>query len=204
MLVSHGRCYVFIHIQKTAGSSVETALRSVTPDSIFHFDDLPACRDPLKGRHLFASDLQEYLGESTWNSYYKFAFVRNPWSRLVSWYNMCVVRPTNQFMYLVKERTRSFEDFLEMTDGLARKTVFNQADYVTDRKGKLSVDFVGRFETIERDFQQVCANLGINVKLPRENQGLGADYRAYYNDRTRRVVSERFARDIETFGYQFE
>ena len=117
---------------------------------------------------------------------------------------MCLVRPTNRFMFLVKRRTTNFEDFLNLTDGLARKTVVNQADFVTDHKGGLIVDFVGRYETIDQDFQHVCAHLTIDVNLPHENKGPDTDYRVYYNTRTKRLVSERFSRDIEIFGYKFE
>ena len=204
MLVSHVRKFIFIHIQKTAGSSIETSLADITPDAIRRFDDLPACMDPLKKRHLFASDLKRYLGDQTWKSYYKFAFVRNPYSRLVSWYNMCVERPSNEFMWLVRQRAKTFSDFLDLTHGLAKKTTFNQVDYITNETGNFLVDFVGRFETLSEDFSKICKQLDVNVTLPHKSRGLVVDYRAFYNTRTMRLVSERFSRDIETFGYKFE
>jgi chondroitin 4-sulfotransferase 11 len=204
MLFSRERKFIFIHIQKTAGTSVEVALASIAPDGIRRFDDLPESHDPLKNRHLFASDLKKYLDEDIWNSYYKFAFVRNPWSRLVSWYNMCIERPTTPFMRLVKREANTFEEFLNLSQWRAERTTFNQADYVTDAAGGLIVDFVGRFERITEDFRTVCEHLHVDLKLPHKNRGIPADYRTYYNHRTRQLVAGRFARDIEMFGYSFE
>ena len=204
MLLSRDRRFIFIHIQKTGGVAMEKALESVAPDAVQYFNDLAACRDPLKNRHLFAADLKAYLGDDEWRRYFKFAFVRNPWSRLVSWYNMCVERPSNAFMWYVKVNTRTFDDFLNLTDGPAAKTVFNQVDYISDEQGHLLVDFVGRFETIATDFVQVCERLDVNVSLQRLNTGSPVDYRTYYDERTRQVVANRFRRDIETFGYQFD
>jgi hypothetical protein len=204
MLFSQERRIIFIHIQKTAGTSVEAALASITPDAIRGFDDLSASHDPLKNRHLFASDLKNYLDEEIWNSYYKFAFVRNPFSRQVSWYNMCIERPTTPFMRLVKKEAKSFEQFLNLSHWRAERIRCNQADYVTDAAGHLIVDFVGRFERITEDFGTVCEHLHVDLKLPHMNRGIPTDYRTYYNDRTRRLVAHRFARDIEMFGYSFE
>jgi chondroitin 4-sulfotransferase 11 len=204
MLYSSKRKFIFIHIQKTAGTSIEVALAGITPDAIRKFEDLPQSNDPLKNRHLFASDLKSYFDPVTWESCFKFAFVRNPWSRLVSWYNMCIERPSTPFMRIVKRETSTFEEFLNLTHLRADRTRSNQADYVTDASGHLIVDFIGRFEQITKDFEIVCKHLQVELKLPHKNQGTSVDYRTYYTDKTRKLVSDRFAVDIELFGYQFE
>lgn len=204
MLLSNRRKFIFIHIQKTAGSSIVKALRDTTPDVIMRFDDLPACRDPQKNRHLFASDLKAYLGDRLWQHYFKFAFTRNPWSRLVSWYKMCIDRPSNGFMLYVKRNAPTFDDFLDLTTGPAKKTTFNQVDYITDDAGNVIVDFVGRFETLATDFAYICQRLNIDAQLPHKNQGSPVDYRSYYNARTRQLVADRFHRDIEAFHYTFD
>jgi hypothetical protein len=203
MLFSQTGKFIFIHIQKTGGSSVEAALASFAPDAIRRFDDLPEAHDPLKNRHLFASDLKKYLAEEIWDSHYKFAFVRNVWARQVSWYNMCIERPATPFMRLVKREARTFEEYLNLPHWRAERTRVNQADYVTDAAGNLIVDFVGRFERITEDFRTICAHLRVSPKLPHINRGKPVDYRGYYNDRTRKLVADRFARDIEMFGYSF-
>lgn len=204
MLFSNDRKFIFIHIQKTAGISISKALRDVTPDAIKRFEDLEASHDRQKNRHLFASDLKNYLGDEVWPMYFKFAFVRNPWSRLVSWYNMCIERPTNPFMWYVKNNAPTFESFLDLSRGPAAKTAFNQVEYISDEAGNILVDFVGRFESLNSDFRHVCERLKIDVQLPHMNKGPAIDFRTYYNARTRALVADRFRRDIESFGYRFD
>lgn len=203
MLLSRRHSFIFIHIQKTGGSSVERALADAVPDVVRAFVDLPACHDPLKRRHLFASDLADFLGPTEWRGFYKFAFVRNPWSRLVSWYRMCVTRPSNPFMHFVRDNAPTFEAFLQLTEGPARKTTFNQVDYLTDASGGLLVDFVGRFERLSDDFEHARARIGVTVALPHVNKGESLDYCTFYTDATRTLVATRFARDIAAFGYAF-
>ena len=180
------------------------ALQTVTPDAVESFENLPACKDVLKRRHLFAVDLRDFLHESQWQASFKFAFVRNPWSRLVSWYLMCVGKPRNQFQHYVKANTENFDDFLRLTSGIAEKTTFNQVDYVCDEQGKLILDFVGRFETLPADFGYVCRQLDVNLELPHLNKGKQGDYRSYYNAEARNLVAKRFERDIRTFQYSFD
>ena len=204
MLVSFEKRFAFIHIPKTAGLSIHRALKSAAPDAIRNLPGLDACRDPLKNRHLFASDLRDYFGETNWNVYFTFAFVRNPYSRLVSWYNMCIERPTTPFMRLIKREARTFDDFLNVTHWRAARTLFNQVDYITDQSGKVIVDFVGRYENVDADFKHVCKKIGIRVDLPHINRTTPVDYRTYYNHQTRKLVVDRFRRDFEMFAYTFE
>lgn len=204
MLYSRNRQFLFIHVQQTAGASMESALASAVPDAIRRFDDLPAAKDPLKNRHLFASDLKEYFDAEAWNNCYKFAFVRNPWSRLVSCYNTCLDRPTTPFMRLVKRQRATFDEFLTLSQGRAERVGFDQTEYLTDSAGNLIVDFVGRFERIAQDFRTVCDRLHVDVRLPHKNRGVPADYRKYYTSASQKLVAGRCAREIEMFGYSFD
>ncbi len=203
MLLSHKRHFVFIHIPKTAGMSVHQALVKAAPDGIRRIEEMPAFHDPSKQRHVFAQDLRGFLGPSAWNELFSFAFVRNPWARLVSWYNMCHERPSNRFMRFVKCEAPTFSDFLLLTSDLVTRTHFNQIDYVTDSEGEIIVDFIGRYEQLEKDFSHICEQLGINTELPHINASANVDYRTYYDRRSRQLVAERFYRDIEVFGYEF-
>ena len=203
MVISSDLNFLFIHIQKTGGTSISAALHQAAPDAVASFNHLFPGWNAYKKTHVFASTLQPHLDEQ-WHSLFKFAFVRNPWDRLVSWYSMCISRPNSPFMYYVCRNAPTFQHFVDLTSGIAARTTFNQVDYISDRQGNVIVDFVGRYETLASDFAALSKKLGINVALPWLNRGRRTPYRQYYTSATRDIVAERFQRDIRLFGYTFE
>jgi chondroitin 4-sulfotransferase 11 len=197
MIISnHAKC-IFVHIQKTGGASIEELLRGNDPD----IQD-----NSLQGRrHISAGELRTLVPPEIWNSYFKFAFVRNPWDRLVSWYHMCVQTPTaNPFARYVKDNAPTFDDFLtKTTTGMGERTTRNQLDYVTNERGEVIVDFVGRYEQLGDEFARVRERLGLGAELPHVNRSTHDNYRNYYTDEMRDIVAQRFAKDIRHFGYAF-
>ena len=201
-MIFHDKRLIFIHIQKTGGNAISSALGK-NPD----------CPE----KHFFASDLRELYGAEAWERYFKFTFVRNPWDRLVSWWSMIngarqhlTGRRLNKFQTFVLEHAATFEEFLlncdqEIVDGDGRKWIYrNQIDYVTDVSGRLMVDFVGRFESLRDDFDFVTGkNPGITVLLPHENRSEHLPYREYYTSALANMVGQRYCRDIDAFGYSF-
>jgi chondroitin 4-sulfotransferase 11 len=195
MVISDRHRCIFVHIQKTGGASIEALLRQ---------SDDTASRHPAR-RHLYARAIRPLAGPERWGRYFKFAFVRNPWDRLVSWYHMCVQVPTpNAFSVYVREHAPTFDAFLtRAASGLGERTTHNQLDYISDEDGRPMLDFVGRYETLEQDFGRIREVLGLTVELPHVNRSQHRHYREYYSDTSRRIVAERFARDIAHFGYEF-
>jgi len=203
MLISDKKKVIFVHIQKTAGTSVSEVLRSEINDT----------RSFLRV-HDFAVNAKKELGNQ-WDDYYKFAFVRNPWDRFVSWYSM-ITNPknnsgSNDLWEYVRQNSSNFKEFIKQCTNPPRdhegikKLGVNQLDYITDSDGKIIVDYVGRFENFEKDFKTVLDRLDIkNVEIPhiRHNSSHG-NYREYYDDETRQIIEDRFKKDIEYFGYQF-
>jgi len=202
MIINSSRV-IFVHIQKTGGDALATAL-----------GQHPNCPE----KHFFASELRELYGPDVWNLYFKFSFVRNPWDRLVSWWSMIDGRRAalaeetrlNNFHRFVLARARTFEEFLENcdeeiidTDG--RKWIYrNQLDYLLDSSGRQIVDFIGRFETIQSDFDAVTQRLfGKSIALPRLNVSMHDKYSDYYTAALANKVARRYERDISVFGYKF-
>ena len=137
MVISHSLKCIFIHIQKIGGSSIEHVLTVADPEVVSN----------LFRRHVFARQLQAVLTKEIWESYFKFAFVRNPWERLVSWHAMCLQRPGNDFQRHIFEKYSYFDDFIEHAiEGMAKRLSFNQLDYICNAEGDVIVDFVGRTE----------------------------------------------------------
>lgn len=199
-MLSHDLRCIFVHIQKTGGSSIRHALHWGHEDA---------------DKHRLARELRVTYGDSCWNSYFKFAFVRNPWDRLVSWWRMIEQsaasgRPLYGFWGFILSRASSFEEFLmncdeEYHDKDGAKWIFrNQLDYVSDANG-IIVDFVGRCERLQQDFAVVSSRLGLPaMQIPHVNRSEHRHYSEYYSEATRALVAARFARDIEAFGYTFE
>jgi chondroitin 4-sulfotransferase 11 len=187
------RNFVFVHIQKTAGKSIKAALG-------------------LKGGayHRPASVMHDELGEATWQSSFKFAFVRNPWDRLVSAY--FYRRQGGNGSLNDRKRSKlypsSFDQFCERIDefkSLPDELMFiTQADWVSDGNSKIIVDFVGKVENIQSDFDLVCDELKRpRIALPYLNRSHHRSYRDVYSDRTKKIVCSAYQDDIDIFKYTF-
>jgi chondroitin 4-sulfotransferase 11 len=201
VLVSDSHKMVFVHIQKTGGNTVHRLLEERIPD--IH---------TIGPRHEFAIRGRQKM--EAWEEYFKFAFVRNPWDRLVSWYTMVTrfQKAGNELWWYVHENSSTFEEFIynctdeiEVKEGVCYSFTYNQLDYVTDENGKLLVDFIGRLENFYEDVHEVFDKIGIPLEsIPHTNRSEHRHYSEFYTPETEMVVRERFKRDIEYFGYEFE
>jgi hypothetical protein len=212
VLISGRRQFLFVHIQKTAGSTLRQVLHERIPDL-----------RPFLGTHDTALDARRALGDAAHGEHMTAAFVRNPWDRLVSWYSMIMQarasgawwrrhahRPVPRLWSYVYANADTFEDFLrhctaEIDDVDGRKSFCrNQVDYLSDEGGRPIVQFVGRYETLDEDTARLFERLGLRgVRLPRVNASRHRHYSAYYSDALADLVRERYARDIAAFGYEF-
>ena len=132
---------------------------------------------------------------------FKFGFVRNPWSRMVSLWS-----------YLTKagipRKGVGFENFLEMVAaGVAPVGPYNRKGLSQTRPASEwlqedSVDFIGQVERPE-DFEALGRYLEIQGAFPELNTSSHGDYRQYYIPKTRKIVAELYADDIQRFEYCF-
>lgn len=218
MLISYSRKFIFFHVAKVAGLSVRDALQPYAQDpDKFKIkrppDTLRGKPNPLYERwsilllHAKARDAKKELPEDIYNPFYKFAFVRNPWDWQVSMYHF-ILQETSHIQHQVVKSMSSFEEYLEWVmetkNPFARGASKFQKDMVTDHEGNLIVDFVGRFETLEQDFNYVCQLLNVEAALPKLNRTSHRDYHSYYNATTRQIVEDYFKEDIQLFGYSFD
>ena len=147
------------------------------------------------------------LGESRWSELFSFAVVRNPWDRAVSHYFHRI--KTNQTGMGVAPPP--FRDWLRLTIGEQDPVYFDdpkffgsQSGWLVDESGRVAVDFVCRMETLDDDFETVCRQIGVATSLPHLNRATSRKpYRDMYDRASKELVSQRFARDIELFGYSY-
>ena len=195
MLLSESHKFIFIHIPKVAGNSIEEIFREYsyknTNSKGKEFD-----------QHIWAVRLRKELSADSYNRYFKFAFVRNPWDRWVSLYFYILQHPDNQFY----ESTKSYKDFNEFVKNEVDKIWRPQQNkFITDGDGKIIVDFIGKYETLAGDIKKICEILNLaQSSLPHKNSSSHKSYRLYYNEETKKLVEDHSRDDIRLFGYTFD
>ena len=185
------RC-VFIHIPKTAGTSVV--------DSLFGQDS----------RHARWSVYQQ-ANPKKFQEYFKFCFVRNPWDRLLSAYLFLRRGGMNEADAAWAQQNLAdydeFESFVLnwVNDQNIWKWVHfrPQYDWICDENQQCLMDFVGRMESIDADFQHVADRLRPSAKLPVKNRTRTDHYSTYYTDAMRDIVARVYRVDIQMFDYEF-
>src|SRR5207237_4009355 len=79
-----------------------------------------------------------------------------------------------------------------------------QHTFVTGSDGSLLIDYIGRVETMQESYDEICARIGIpTATLERVNPSKRLDYRQYYDQEQIDGVARLYARDLELFGYEF-
>lgn len=217
MLLCYRHNFLFVHIAKTGGTSVRTALaplrrRDPWRPLLWACSRMSALSGHRLGikfpRHAPASAARDMLPREFYDQLFKFAFVRNPWDLQVSsWHHLRRERPQlvagcADFAAFVRHKLDPLRPWQFHLD----TSITPQVDYVTDRHGRLIVDFIGRYERLDRDFADICRRIGVPLAtLPHRRQAVDrADYRRYYDDDTAERVARHFADDIERFGYRFD
>jgi len=151
---------------------------------------------------------QWYYPISHYQNHFKFAFVRNPWDRLVSaWRNKIFRKNTlglDPELHEHLSRFNSFIEYISENHHLYLNNVhFKQQVNLIDLE---HVDFIGRFEHFERDIHVIMDTLGLQVKqIPWRNKSKDRrPFQEFYTDRTRDIVSRMYREDIEKLSYQFD
>lgn len=196
--------FLFVHIPKTGGNSIQQALIDYSEDRIVlanHFQDgvnrfgIYSPNIPSR-KHSAINDYASMLGREIFNDIFKFSCVRNPWDRLISFYfsphNGVKTWDRDMFISLVK-RVRPMIDYLRV-----HNTGINRA------KSSIDIDYIIRYESLQDDFDAVCDKLELPRRsLPHRNKSDHNHYSEYYDDALLKMVSNLFAKDIELFRYDF-
>lgn len=138
-----------------------------------------------------------------YKNYFKFAFVRNPWDRIVSCYfHKIVTKKSKEFSACFDKDFDFFVDYISKID----MTKANPHIKLQTRLIPVDqCDFIGKMDNLNEDFQHVCNIIGIEMpKLEHIHQTEREHYSHYYTPRTRKIIASLYREDIETFGFEFE
>ncbi len=234
-MISHKHKCIFVHIPKNAGQSIEHVfldqfnLTWETRAPLLLSSNNNPRLGPPRLAHLHAADYVKfhYISEDLFGDYFKFSFVRNPWDRIVSIYKY------SQYSLFIDFKTFLKNIFLNRIWANQYWFVGPQSDFICDSSGKSMMDFVGRFESLQSDFDKVChqINLG-NIVLPHINKSSHdlksmnvnvkrllkhfiwkyyskwkfprhKNFQEYYDSETKEIVFELYRKDIDIFEYTF-
>jgi hypothetical protein len=211
MIISHRHKFIFFACGKTGTRSIEEVIKKYHNgvEIIKTIDaEQQKLRDqysmPFNLKHVRPAFVKERIDPEIWNNYFRFVFVRNPWAWVLS--NYCfnhphLIRHLNRFdavhvnlvWHLMKIHNQSFytESYFQHT-------------FVYDEFGLQLVDFYGKLENIQEDFNFICSKIGIKPKkMKKRNTTNHLPYRELYTDEAREMVAELYKKDIELFGYSF-
>lgn len=206
-MISHKYKCIFVHIPKCGGSSIESVLwpgERTEADLWMGFTSKYGNQYQSGGlQHLFATNIVKAVGEDIYESYYKFSFIRNPWDRAVSQYSYMTERDDLR-EYIGMPEKCSFKKYLDLITHKEHVQWAPQYKFITDGNGELIVDFVGRLETIWRDFGVVANRIGLErYTLPHANKSARRATNSYYDEESIEMVRYFYARDIALFGYEY-
>lgn len=183
--VSEEYKFIWFRVPKVASTTLQNILKTNHIQSEFYCET-------------FSFNKKKY------KKYFKFAFVRNPWDRVVSCYIQKVKRHLMDFVFeeCFDNDFDYFVDFLDRQDlTIADRHIRLQTALVPFK----DIDFLGRFENFHNDLNEVMNILGIHLEsIPQKNPSDHLHYSHYYNERTKQIIARKYKKDIEAFAYEFE
>lgn len=186
--------FIFIHIPKTGGTSILNFFKSDDMNSV--------------SSHWRKYDASEYT------DYFKFTFVRNPYDKFVSEYEWRNKQKHYHRRHYDIQGNISFKE-------CCNKLLQGKLDSMYPQMEKIhlwsqhkllehaldscdDLNYIGRFENLQEDFNIICAKIGIpHRKLPHINKSKRKHYTEYYDDETRQIITDIYAKDIKYFKYKF-
>lgn len=206
MIISFKHKFVFAAVPKTGTHAVRQALRAHLGEEdieqvrlfVQKTFPIPALAQ-LQHGHLSLEQLRPHMPAEQFDSFFKFAFVRNPFDRFIS-YCAFMTRLKGQFA------ANPHGVMAHFVQNPPWRHILFQPQYtvVADASGKLLTDYLGRVEDMQQSYDEIAARIAIpGTQLEKVNASQHRDYRDYYTPPLVDAVAKLYARDLELFGYEF-
>jgi len=207
MIVSHRHRFIFVAIPKTGTHSVRHGLREhmgegdIEQARLFVEKQFPIPELARLGHgHISLAEVRPFLGEEVFSDYLKFAFVRNPFDRFVSY---CAFATSREGSF-ARDPQRVMRHFLFVAPPHQHIIFRPQHLFLTDRDGAMLADMLGKVEDMQASYDAIAARIGIaTTPLDHANRSQRGAYRDYYDQELIDGVAKIYARDLELFGYDY-
>ncbi len=202
-MISHKHRCLFVHVPKTAGKSV------------LDLFGLPMLGSEYDGSKDWIEDPYGHVpvrsyGKRQWfKSYFKFAIVRHPFDRLVSAFHFLDKGGLNEGDRAFAEEHLSpyngdFQKFV--AEGLESAKIYShfrpQSDWLCNRRGNITVNYVGKFENLEESMGEIAGRIGLEYNGMRHlNTSARAEWSTYFDWSTRKAAAEVYREDFGRFSY---
>ena len=210
MLISNKEKFIFIHIKKSAGTSITKTLSQYDDRNLY----LKVLNTKLLTRikpfrllnplthHAYAYKVRDYLGKNEYQKHFSFAFVRNPFDWQVS--NYFFIKQSRLHTRYNEVKDLSFNEYLDWTKKNNR--IHLQSDFITSNNNQkdIIIDYVGKLENIKNDFNYVLKQIGLgsNTNLKFTNKSKRSqDFKKYYDNYSINFIEENYSTDLENFSY---
>ena len=212
MVLSTEPPFLFLHIPKTGGSSIEETLYSYTT---WGFHTIT---------HGISLQYKHWLNKELFDSLFKFAFVRNPWDLQVSCYQYYVVQNNIDMTFEEYIEWKFLGNILDMESRLPKddpnvniewlRSCFYihrtpQNYFIIDEEGNYLVNYIACFEKLQEHYDIICEKLGLDQTILSHlnyshHRNIDIPFQDYYNNKTKKIIENRYSLDIKTFGYSFD
>lgn len=204
-MIDHENKFIFIHIPKTGGTALSEILleggaASIEPDEKYKIGH----RKDQSLVHMTFQELSKDLN-SSFEDYYKFTIIRNPWDRAVSlWASKFKNKGWSfvQFLNIIENKDQKILDKVFINHNIGRSMIRPQHDFVFINN-KNMLDKVYRFEDFENSVEHIKNKLGFEKEIEKINASKRTHYSDYYNEKTKRQIEKIYKKDIITFDYSF-
>lgn len=192
-----GHRFIFVHIPRTGGTSLERLLLSLELSKAWEVMDRKSIVDELIGpsKHYKASRIQALAGQVQWERALKISIIRNPFDKVISHYFQPYYRSINALS------GNTLETFLKAYRPAPHEDGFTCCDYL-DRE----VDVLIRYEFYADQLHELLSPFGIRRDQIMQRIGAVREtscYRKYYSDSARKMVENLYKEDISRFRYAF-
>lgn len=217
-MISIENKFLFIHIPKTGGNSIQNILRKYSEDKIVSVSSIQDGLERFEVRndkydivkHSTLSQYKKLIEPSIYKNLFKFSTIRNPWDMMVSFYfspHRGIINWNRDEFKLLIESTSTVRDYVtieSIPEKINRKVGLFKIPF---KKKALDyeIDFFMKFENLDNDFKKVCEILEISYnQLPHRNKSERKHYSNYYDEELIELVNKKFIEEIKLGEYTFE